>query len=122
MSQTLTPMAIEADLTDRIAAINIAEPLLVNGMLTQAAASVVVSQITGGIIATVTQFLADNADLLPPKEAVLEAVNKAIDAALAKINRPLITALISRTIKTMIANVISAAYDAILNPPTSIEV
>jgi hypothetical protein len=118
MSEVLTVVDLTERLSVEIERVNVPELALLDGALTSSAASVVASQVTGGIIAIVTQFLADNADLLPPKEAVLEAVNKAIDAALAKLDRPLVTRLISRTVKNLIANAVDSIYDAIMLPPS----
>jgi hypothetical protein len=122
MSEILSVDDVTEQLTDRISEINVPEPA-VAGSLGQTAAAMVASQVTGSILSVIAKFLADNADLLPPKEAVIAAADKAIDAALAKIDRPLLTSLISRTVKNAIAKAIDSIYDAILNPePPTTEV
>jgi hypothetical protein len=123
MSNTLSVDEVADQLAGRIGEISVPEPALGVGSLGQAAATMVASQVTGSILSIIAQFLADNSDLLPPKDAVLSAVNKAIDAALAKIDRPILTSLISRSIKAAIAKAVDSLYDAILNPqPPTTEV
>jgi hypothetical protein len=82
--------------------------------------SAMTARVTGSILAAVAKFLAENSDFLPPKEAVLRAVNSAVDMALARLGRPWLTALISVPIKNMIEKAVDSMYDAILNPQTQV--
>lgn len=123
MSENLSVDDVTEQLADQIAMISVPEPAISSGSIGQAAAAMVASQVTGSILSVIARFLADNADLLPPKEAVIAAADKAIDAALAKIGRPILTSLISRSVKAAIAKAVDSIYDAILNPePPATEV
>jgi len=83
----------------------------------------IIARVSASILSKVAQYLAANSELLPPKSAVLEAVDQAIDAALALVGRPLLTSLINRPIKAAIAKAVDSMYDAILNPvPPATEV
>ena len=120
MSDEMTPDECSNLLTHQLARIDIPAAAMFGGegSMAEEAEQSIVSQATGSILSVVAKFLGDNADLLPPKSAVLAAVDKAIDAALILIGRPILTSLISRPIKLMIAKIVESMYDAILNPAT----
>lgn len=78
--------------------------------------SVLSARIAGGILGRFGDFLGDNADLLPPKETVLAAVEKAVDLAFAAIGRPFIASLIKPIVMQMILRAAGNMYDAVANP------
>lgn len=104
-----------------LSGINFIEPSLVPG--TSIPANLerqILVHANADILSVITKFLRDNAELLPKKEAVISAVNSAVDAVLTATGRPVITALLKPAVKKLLADAVGALYDAILIPSTEV--
>lgn len=79
-------------------------------------------QIQASVLSKFARFLADNADLMPSKEIVLDALSKAIDLAFTAIGRPVIANLLKPIIKQQILAAAGAIYDSIFSAEPRTEV
>lgn len=60
-----------------------------------------------------SKFLADNPGLIPPRDAVLDAVDAAIHLVFTEINRPLIARLVSPPVKAWARQAVGQLYDSL---------
>ncbi len=110
----MTPEHLANALAGRLESIQIPEPLS-DAPVDPAFAAVATMRIQASILGKLAEFLADHAELLPPKEAILAALSTAIDTAFAALGRPFIAGLIKPLVKQSILNAASAMYDSLLN-------
>lgn len=116
-SGSMSQADAESQLIERfITDIDLPEPASEGGMLDGLSEMALVAQVKGSILAQVAKFLGDNAGLLPDKDAVIAAVNTAVDALLAAAGRPVLTRLIGPAVKKLITQSVESLYDSILNP------
>jgi len=101
------------DLVFRLQSIEVAE----SATESIAAPAFMTRQIQASVLSKFARFLADNADLMPSKEIVLEALSKAIDLAFTAFGRPVIAKLLKPIVKQQILVAASAMYDSIFNSP-----
>jgi hypothetical protein len=107
-----------SDLTFRLETITLAEAA------TESIAASIFStrQIQASVLSKFARFLADNADLMPSKEIVLDALSKAIDLAFTALGRPVIANLLKPVVKQQILNAAGAMYDNIFSAEPRTEV
>lgn len=118
MSIDGSEMAVqEAELLIMIDQINLPEASVRDGSLGWMVGT---RQLQASILATFTQFLANNMDLLPPKESVLDWLSKAIDAAFTASKKPLLTAMLKPAVKTLILKAAGQLYDSLLTPAVEV--
>lgn len=101
--------------------IEIAEPQYLEGFAT-VAGELVERKITASILAKFAAFLADNADSLPTKDAVLDILSKAIDLAFTALNKPFITSILKPRVKAAILRAAGNLYVSIVSTTPAIEV
>lgn len=88
---------------------------------TQAATSpAAIARVKSDILSRFAEFLADYVDLLPPKDAVLEALAKSIDKVFNAIDRPFLTSLLGPAAKRLILDAAGKLYDSIVTPRTEV--
>lgn len=111
----LTDVKVESLLVDRLSQIE--DPP--EG--TQAATSpTALARIKSDILGRFAEFLADYVELLPPRDAVLEALSKSIDKVFTAVNRPFLTSLLGPAAKRLILDAAGKLYDSIVSPRTEV--
>lgn len=110
-----------AGLTERLDSIELPEAAMDGGPSNDGYA---LAQIQTSIIARFGEWIGDYTDLLPPKDVVLELLEKAIDAAMValKAKHPVLVRVFGPAAKVAIIRAASALYDSILNPQPEVQV
>ena len=105
----MTEDAIISDLTYRLATIS--DPPQAFGADYPGLNDAIAQSVASSVLAKFLEFLRDNAGFLPPKETVLSALEKAIDAALIASGRPLLAGLLGPALKRLILEKAGEYYD-----------
>ena len=121
MQTPLNESEVEDKIADRLCLVSHPEPSG-EGPLSDVFVNAATARIKASVLSNFAEFLGDYSDLLPPKDAVLAALERAIDKAFDALNRPFIASLLKPAAKRLILDAADKLYESIINPVPRTEV
>lgn len=115
----LTEFQVEEKIEDRFRRMVDSEQIAQRSFADEGA---ILATVKASVLSNFAQFLGEYRDLLPPKDAVLAALDRAIDKAFAALDRPFIASLLKPAAKRLILDAADKMYESIVNPEPRTEV